>query len=139
LTGKVARPFSRVLADTRRTAYVALTIATAIAGVAFANLFAMRRSAQWVAHTHEVLTAFERLMEHVKNLQLGRQMYAITGDSTGLTQYLGSGPHIDSDLVALRAVTQDNPNQVARVRCSMRSSSERSGRWSRSPCHGAVG
>lgn len=75
----------------------------------------MWRSGQRVEHTYTVLNGFERLMEHVKNLQLGRQMYALTGDSTNLNPYLSSAVHIDSDLVQLRTLTRDNSNQQARL------------------------
>jgi len=75
----------------------------------------MRRSEQWVEHTHEVLTGFQRLMAHVKNLQLGRQIYAFTGDSANLAPYLTSGPRIDSDMVDLRTLTHDNLEQRGRI------------------------
>lgn len=115
LPANPSRSFSRILADTRRSASVALIIAIVIAGVSFTNLFSMRRSAHWVEHTHEVLTGFERLLAHVKNLQIGRQMYALSGDSVRLNRYLQSGPRIDSDLVVLRVLTRDNPTQTRRI------------------------
>lgn len=82
----------------------------------FLNNRAVVQSANWVAHTKEVLYHTENVLSSVVNIESGSRGYILTGDEQYLEPYQLGMREVGEHLDRLRALTLDNPRQQARIR-----------------------
>jgi signal transduction histidine kinase/CHASE3 domain sensor protein len=79
---------------------------------------ALRRSIQMrqlVGRTRSVLQTSTSLLTALLDAETGERGYLLTRDTNFLAPYRGASPRIDSLLSQVRALTQDNPSQQARL------------------------
>jgi two-component system sensor kinase FixL len=73
------------------------------------------RTAEWVAHTHEVLELQERLHRHVMEMEADRRGFIATGNEDLLRGYQEAQTSIIQNFNSLQVLTADLPAQVARL------------------------
>jgi len=69
-------------------------------------------SAEWVRHTHEVLTGLEGLLSGIKDAETGQRGYVITGESRYLEPYNTARDLVDQKLNPCEA-SPPTPNPAA--------------------------
>jgi CHASE3 domain sensor protein len=62
-------------------------------------------------HTHQVISSTQRIQSLITDAETGHRGYLITGDSAYLEPYNDALMEIDGELVTLRALVADNPEQ----------------------------
>lgn len=83
--------------------------------VAYLNTRTLHASAGMVSHTYEVLSVLDEVVSLAKDAETGQRGYLITGDDRYLNPYLTAVGRINERLDYLQLLTQDNPNQQARI------------------------
>ena len=68
-----------------------------------------------VAHTHEVISALDRVLSRVVDAETGERGYLITGRDSYLEPYNASLVALDNEVGRLATLVADNPTQVAAV------------------------
>ena len=87
-----------------------------VMGVAWVMAYARVRSTrEWVAHTHQVLEASERVMTDLSQAEAGQRGYLVTGRESYLEPYQSGLARLPRDTAELRRLTLDNPRQQARL------------------------
>ena len=71
--------------------------------------------AEWVSHTHEVLTILEATFRHVLEVESAARGLALTGNQSFLESYETGKYAIGENLQALRLLVPDNPGQEQRL------------------------
>lgn len=71
--------------------------------------------ADWVAHTHEVMTTLEATLRHLVDVETGGRGFAMAGDTHFLEPYETGRYAVGKDLQALRLLVEDNPDQERRL------------------------
>jgi methyl-accepting chemotaxis protein len=94
---------------------LALAILVTIGTVAYRSTNKLTETAEWVAHTHQVLVTLESALSIMKDAETGQRGYIITGEDSYLEPYNGSRTMVDQEIKALRELTKDNPNQQRRL------------------------
>lgn len=91
-------------------------VCLALVGIAsYASVQRLRTSADWVEHTHQVLTQLERLLSLTMEAETAERGYVITGDEDYLATYkeaAATTSEVERDLVYL---TKDNSDQRQRL------------------------
>jgi methyl-accepting chemotaxis protein len=72
-------------------------------------------SAEWVRHTHQVLTGLDEFLSALKDAETGQRGYIITGEARYLEPYQGARELAEQKLEEVRELTSDNPNQQQRL------------------------
>lgn len=84
--------------------------------LAFRNSRQLSEDARWVAHTHEVMDAFNTVLSAAQDAETGQRGYLLTGDPAYLRPYEEATDSIRAELARVERLTADNPSQQARVR-----------------------
>jgi signal transduction histidine kinase/CHASE3 domain sensor protein len=71
--------------------------------------------ANWVAHTHEVLSALQVTLAHLDDIETGGRGFALSGSKDFLGPYESAKDEIGHDLDQLRLLVSDNPNQARQL------------------------
>lgn len=91
-----------------------LSIAT-VTIISIAESRQVNKTARLVEHTNEVLKHAETLMSSVKDNESGSRGYVLTGQRAFLEQVARSKKRAEEELLSLKALTSDNPQQQQMV------------------------
>jgi signal transduction histidine kinase len=91
-------------------AAVVVLLLSAIA--AYATIERLRNSAQWVVHTYQVESALGELDASIAVVTRSRTGYALSGNEDLVTDFQAAVPRVREKLQEIRALTQDNPDQI---------------------------
>jgi methyl-accepting chemotaxis protein len=94
---------------------VALAALMVVGAVSFNSTAKLIDSAEWVGHTHEVLSELDSVLSAFKDAETGQRGYIITGEARYLEPYQGALEIVDQKLKHLRELTADNPIQQQRL------------------------
>jgi methyl-accepting chemotaxis protein len=94
---------------------LALVVVLVVGAVTYGSIRKFNSSADWVRHTHEVLTGLEELMSGMKDAETGERGYIITGEPRYLEPYNAARDLVDQKLNLVRGLTSDNPIQQQRL------------------------
>jgi len=83
--------------------------------VSYRSVVASFDSAQWAQHTNEVLEHLANLRLRIENIENGYRDFALSGTDAFLQRSRTNAPLADSELKALRTLTEDNPRQQRRL------------------------
>jgi PAS domain S-box-containing protein len=72
-------------------------------------------TAEWVAHTREVMEIQERTQRHLMEMESGRRGYIIRGDENALRGFEEAQSHIIENFNALKVFTADTPQQTLKL------------------------
>jgi len=72
-------------------------------------------TADWVRHTHEVMTLIESVVSELKDAETSQRGYLLTGNPSYLEPYESGKSLIDTNLSRLRYLTADNSMQQERI------------------------
>ena len=86
-----------------------------IGAVSYRNINELVASVEIQRHTHEVLTSLEFVLALASDLETGQRGYLITGEDRYLEPYTAALVAIDVNVINLRNLTSDNPNQGPRL------------------------
>ena len=75
----------------------------------------LRRTAEWVRHSQEVITQALRVEKLAVDMETGLRGFQISGDARFLEPYDEAGAVIDAEIDALKTLTSDNTLQLERV------------------------
>ncbi|MBD0405307.1 CHASE3 domain-containing protein [Flammeovirga sp. EKP202] len=95
----------------------AIVTASAIISISIShnNSNKIINSADWVVHTHEVLTQLGNIEALLVDLETGQRGFLITGKSEYLEPFIHSKRIIDQELNSIRELTADNSRQTPRI------------------------
>lgn len=85
------------------------------AAVVYRNTHQLNEDAAWVAHTHEVLDALEKVASTAKDAERGHRGYLLTGDAAYLLPYGDANRSLPQTITHVRELTSDNPDQQNRI------------------------
>jgi methyl-accepting chemotaxis protein len=94
---------------------VALAVLVVVGGVSYSSTVKLIDSAEWVQHTHEVITRLQEVLSSLKDAETGQRGYIITGEDRYLQPYSGARDIVDRKVKDLRELTIDNPSQQQRL------------------------
>ena len=94
---------------------LALAVLLVVGAVSYDSTTKLRSSADWVQHTHEVITGLDELMSATKDAETGERGFVITGESRFLEPFNGASDVVDQKLKQVRDLTSDNPIQQQRI------------------------
>jgi methyl-accepting chemotaxis protein len=94
---------------------IALAIFVIVGVTSYRNVTAQVEDAQWVAHSHEVLTEITELLSSLKDAEVGQRGFVITGAERYLEPYNAGITRIDANRTRLAQLVNDNPRQTARA------------------------
>jgi methyl-accepting chemotaxis protein len=86
-----------------------------VGGVSYDSTTKLIDSADWVAHTHQVLNGLDEVLSTLKDAETGQRGYVITGEERYLEPYQGARDAIDQRLKNVRTLIADNPAQQRRL------------------------
>src|SRR6202790_2717148 len=69
---------------------LALAVLLVVGAVSYDSTTKLSSSADWVRHTHEVLTGLDEILSGMKDAETGQRGYIITGEPSYLEPYQGS-------------------------------------------------
>jgi PAS domain S-box-containing protein len=75
----------------------------------------MREYTVSVDHTREVISGFSELSNHFKSAEIFSEKYAPVGDHNFYDLYKEEGLKVNDDIAKLKVLTNDNPQQAARL------------------------
>ncbi len=94
---------------------VTLILIIFIGIVSYRSMVKLMETANWVAHTYEVLENLEGLFSSIKDAQVKQYGYILTGEEYYLESYNQAVEKINQKIAYLRALTADNSNQQQRI------------------------
>jgi CHASE3 domain sensor protein len=94
---------------------VAVLLTGLLGFLSWHNVQQAAEDADWVSHTHEVMTGLEATLRHLLDVETGGRGFALSGDRQFLEPYDGGRTAIGQDLQALRLLVRDNPDQKRRL------------------------
>lgn len=86
-----------------------------IALISYRSTRGFIKTAEWVAHTHEVMEIAERAQRNLMGMESGRRGFLITGDDLFLQGYEEAQEQVITNFNALRTLTADTPRQTAKL------------------------
>ena len=86
-----------------------------VGGISYRAMVVSYESAKWVRHTHEVLDTLKDLLIGMSSIKSAIRGFALTGNEDYLISYHASVLRVAEAETAVRTLTQDNPNQQARI------------------------
>jgi methyl-accepting chemotaxis protein len=92
-----------------------LAVLLVVGAVSYDSTTKVSSSAEWVRHTHEVLTGLDGLLSGMKDAETGQRGYIITGESRYLEPFNAARDLVDQKLNSVRGLTSDNPIQQQRL------------------------
>ncbi|HKB84337.1 MAG TPA: CHASE3 domain-containing protein, partial [Burkholderiales bacterium] len=94
---------------------LALAILVAIGTVSYLSIAKLTDTAEWVAHTYQVLEKLEAVLSGMKDAETGQRGYIITGEERYLEPFRAAKETINQKVKSLRELTRDNVNQQRRL------------------------
>ena len=94
---------------------VALATQVIIGTVAFVTTSRLIAEVDRVDRSHRVIQKLEQVLGDLKDAETGQRGFVITGEDEYLAPYQNATNAIDTDLAALRSLTEDNPGQQRRL------------------------
>jgi methyl-accepting chemotaxis protein len=94
---------------------IALAILVVIGAVSYRSTVKLTETAQWVAHTHEVLERLESVLSGMKDAETGQRGYLLTGEERYLEPFRAAREAMSQKFLTLRELTKDNLNQQRRL------------------------
>jgi methyl-accepting chemotaxis protein len=94
---------------------VALAVLLVVGAMSYDSTKKLIDSAEWVRHTHEVLTGLDGLLSGLKDAETGQRGYIITGEARYLEPYTAARAVVDQKLKHVRELTSDNSIQQKRL------------------------
>lgn len=94
---------------------LALVILIAIGTVSYTSTAKFMDTANWVAHTYEVLDNLAEFAGTMNDAETGQRGYVITGEDRYLDPYRNAATRANQALNNLRRLTADNPVQQRRL------------------------
>ena len=94
---------------------LALAILVAIGSVSYRNTNTLTTTAEWVAHTHQVIEELSQIIRALDDAETGQRGYIITGEEPYLEPYQAGLAVVEQSLQSLRSLTRDNSNQQRRL------------------------
>lgn len=86
-----------------------------VVATSFLNMRTLVSSADWVAHTHEVMTNAHRLTKYMVDMETGQRGFMLTGNLSFLEPYNdGKRAFLETHREIIRLVA-DNPEQTERL------------------------
>jgi len=73
----------------------------------------LREDAEWVAHTHEVISVLDNLLPLMTDAETAFRGYLITGDAGYLEPFTAAPAAIDAQRSKLEQLIRDNPSPIA--------------------------
>jgi len=86
-----------------------LAILLFIGVTSYNTMSVMISAAEWRENAYKTVTALERLLSSMKDIEAGQRGYVITGNTDYLPPYRLAVKAVDSQLLALETMTADNP------------------------------
>ena len=83
--------------------------------ISYWNTRTLSRNAELVAHTHEVIIGLNEILGLMKDAETGQRGFVITGNENYLAPYNNALGEIESEMVELKRLTADNPDQQTRL------------------------
>lgn len=84
--------------------------------VSYRNTDDALTTVHWVSHSHEVLSTLQELHSRVAEAESARRGYLLTRNRAYLENFDGSGKAIHSNVLRLRQLVADNPEQRANLK-----------------------
>lgn len=94
---------------------IVFAMLSVIASVSVRSTRSFTRTAEWVAHTQEVLELQERLFRHLMEMESHCRGYLLTGDEAFLEGYSQARSLIVENFNTLKVLTSDTPAQTLRL------------------------
>ena len=94
---------------------MALAILASIGTVSYMNTAKLLETAEWVAHTHQVLESIGATFSGMQDAETGTRGFVITGDEEYLEPFHSAQISIGQNVKTLRELTRDNPSQQHRI------------------------
>ncbi len=94
---------------------LALAILIAIGVISYRNTTILLQTADWVAHTQQVLVKLENVISLLKDAEAGQRGYLITGEGRYLEPYHATIGQVEVLIREVRELTRDNPVQQRRL------------------------
>jgi methyl-accepting chemotaxis protein len=94
---------------------LALAVLLVVGAVSYDSTTKLSVSADWVRHTHEVITSLDELLSATKDGETGERGFVITGELRYLEPYNAARDVVDQKLKQVRDLTSDNPIQQQRL------------------------
>ena len=91
---------------------LALAVFLVVGAVSYDSIRRFNSSADWVRHTHEVLTGLDELLSGMTDAETGERGYVITGEPRYLEPYNAARDLVDQKLKLLRDLTSQ-PHRAA--------------------------
>ncbi|MEO7977725.1 CHASE3 domain-containing protein [Flavobacterium sp.] len=90
---------------------IAIFILLFLSSIAYRHNQDLNDSSKLVMHTYEINIQLEQLMSAIKDAETGQRGYMITRNSRFLTPYLFSRDKVNTSFIALKKLTENNPEQ----------------------------
>ncbi len=94
---------------------LALPILVVIGAASYLSTAKLTDTAEWVAHTHQVLEKLEAVLSGLKDAETGQRGYLLTGDERYLEPFRSAQDTTSQKVKALRDLTRDNASQQRRL------------------------
>lgn len=94
---------------------LALAVLLVVGAVSYDSTTKLSSSADWVQHTHEVISGLDELLSATKDAETGERGFVITGESRFLEPYNAANDVVDQKLKQVRDLTSDNPIEQQRL------------------------
>jgi methyl-accepting chemotaxis protein len=92
-----------------------LTVFVTLSVVSYTSVHQFADATDWVRHTHEVLTNFQKVNSDMLGAQTAVRGFVISGPENILAPYYDSVRELQDDERTLRRLTADNPHQQMRL------------------------
>jgi PAS domain S-box-containing protein len=106
-------------APLRRRVTVGFVVAVLLTGLlgllSWHDAHRAAEDADWVAHTHEVLTTLELTLRHLLDVETGGRGFALAGEEKFLEPYETGRGAVGQDLQRLSALMADNSDQLRQL------------------------
>ncbi len=86
-----------------------------IATVTYQGITALTETADWVSHTHQVISKAHRIEKLLVDMETGQRGFLITGTEQFLEPYDEGVKAYETTMADLKLLVSDNPAQVERL------------------------
>lgn len=90
-------------------------IAASIGVVSYRTITGLSETAQWVEHTHQVLSELDVLLFQINKAEAEQRNYLLTGNDSYIEQYTIAITTANQKIDQLKRLTRDNPVQQQRL------------------------
>ena len=90
-------------------------IAASVGAVSYRTITGLSETAQWVEHTHQVLSELDVLLFQINKAEAEQRNYLLTGNESYTEQYTIAITTANQKIEQLKRLTRDNPVQQQRL------------------------